>query len=139
MDAKEKARIYFLEQGYSCSEVVWLALSDDLELQCSNMGLRLAGGFSGGVGCGSFCGALAGGVLVLGHHFGREQGQERNPTLRELSKNLCLWFSETYGSELCLDIKEPVDSKVKCCQFVVDTVEAVERMLREHILATDGC
>jgi C_GCAxxG_C_C family probable redox protein len=72
-----------LINGWNCSQSVYRAI---MELLGSHdpMALKAATGFAGGIGnSGAFCGACAGGVMVLGTMYGREnliQAREKEAT-----------------------------------------------------------
>lgn len=138
MKETELARKYY-EEGYSCAEAVWLALANDLPANERNLGLKLSGGFGGGVSTQGLCGALAGAVLGLGLYLGREMGGPRPDALRAATKELVESFNAKYNSSECRDIKpDGPDYRVKCAEYVVFCVEEALRILDEA-LAVDDC
>ncbi|MEC9488032.1 MAG: C-GCAxxG-C-C family (seleno)protein, partial [Halanaerobium sp.] len=109
--AGELAKKYYLEEGYNCSEAVWLALNQDLDEEKLNFGLRLAGAFGGGLSSGCLCGGLGGAALSLARWFGREMGQDRHPQFPEILQSLTAFSKEKFSGTDCCDLKPEGDHK----------------------------
>ncbi|NMA55016.1 MAG: C_GCAxxG_C_C family protein [Firmicutes bacterium] len=93
--------------GASCAEAIWLTYAHKTGM-CSQeavFGNRLAVGFSSGAGVEDLCGALAGAILALGHKFGREPGEQRNPKLKTYCQQLCQQAEQQLGSLHCRDLR----------------------------------
>lgn len=129
----DKARELYLQDGYCCSESVWLAFAqhDDLDIALRDTGNRLAFAFCGGTGAAKLCGALAGGILVLGNRYGRTPGQDRNPELAKYTKELIDTFESHYHKINCKDLKpvaDPALCKQVCAGYLSFVVQAIEDM-----------
>lgn len=132
MSAGEKARQLYFEEGYACSEAVWLAMAQDSPEEQRAWGCQLAGGFGGGVACGSLCGALAGAVMGLGLSLGRQPGQPRPGQLRQVTQAMCAAFKQEFGALDCRDIKPQGDDyRERCAQFVEFCADTAVRLLAE--------
>jgi len=98
----------------ACSQMVLttvqelLGTIDDSLIKASH---SLAGG---GAGCeDGTCGALAGGLLAIGSEFGRDVqkfGEDVDATYKELGKILHDRFVNGFGSVVCSDVREKIDS-----------------------------
>lgn len=133
----------FLE-GYNCSQAVFFAFCDDLNID-KNLALKLACGFGAGMGRKQeVCGAVSGGILVLGGKYGR--GEHEDGSAMELSykktQDLINGFDKKYGTAICrhlldgcdlttevgqLEFKEN-DFKIKKC---VPCIRTVMKLLEE--------
>jgi C_GCAxxG_C_C family probable redox protein len=134
MSAKNRVKELYLNEGLNCSEAIWIALNEaDLDEERLNFGMKLAGVFGGGIGCGSTCGIVGGAVLTIGRWLGRELGEPRNPDLPDYASEFCNWFNENYNSQDCCDLKHPTEHKEKCAAMLVETVEFIEKLLDEGL------
>lgn len=85
MNEIKKAQMLF-DEGHACSQSILTAFAGRYNLS-SEMALRLAGSFGGGMGRqGMTCGAVTGALMVLGLHAGRldpddESSRDRNDAL----------------------------------------------------------
>lgn len=134
-----------LLSGFHCSQVVLAAFSEDYGLD-TDLALRLACGFGGGMGClGGACGALTGAYMVIGLKYGKtdpEDGVADRKTfgmVQYLEKE----FTGRNGTTVCRelmkrDIITPEwmakarDSGVfynNCTKYVMDVIEILERIL----------
>ena len=141
----EHAKTLYLEKGYCCSESIWLAFAKKYQLEpdLTDAGNRLAFSFCGGGGSAKLCGALAGGMLVLGQHFGRNPDQPRNPDLTKYTKELFTAFEQQYHKHDCSDLKpvaQPEVAKQVCAGYLVFVVQKLEEMLdRDYPLPEEVC
>jgi len=93
--------------GFSCSEALVAAFVEKLELSVPVDVIKMASGFSGGVGnTGCVCGALSGGVMALGLLFGRSDLESDAMETRSFAKELHDYFKEKAGK------------KVVCCRIL---------------------
>lgn len=66
--------VYIFHNGLACSESVIYAIKKDLDPDIPDALIAASSGFPWGMGgAGCTCGALAGGVMLIGHYFGRTQ------------------------------------------------------------------
>ena len=75
--------------------------------------------FGGGAGAGDLCGAIAGGILVLGLHYGRLPGKPRNARLKELCRDFyqqagMSWDRYTAGTFATPRIRTPGKVRRDC-------------------------
>ena len=111
--------------GASYSEAVWRVYVDQVGLSPAEtaLGNRLAIGFSGGAGVGDLCGALAGAILALGHKFGRQPGEQRNPQLEIYCRQLCQQARQQLGSLYCRNLR--VSKEKGKCGFAVREITKI--------------
>jgi len=105
MNRKKMARDLF-KQGFSCSQAVLAAFSDEFRLS-RETALRIAQGFGGGIArTADLCGALAGGIMVIGLKHGRTRVDDdaaRDRTY-DLVRELLRRFEARHGSRLCRNL-----------------------------------
>ncbi len=134
MSAENRVKDLYLKEGLNCSEAIWVALNEpDLDEERLNFGMKLAGVFGGGLGCGSTCGIVGGAVLTIGRWLGRELGEPRNSDLPLYASEFCKWFNENYKSQDCCDLKDPNEHKEICAEMLVETVKFIEKLLDEGL------
>jgi len=139
----ERATQLYTEEGFCCSEAVWLAFAerDDISQADKDLGNKLSFAFCGGTGAQNLCGAAAGGALVLGSHLGRIPGEPRNEDLPKYTKALIDAFEEQYGHTTCRELKPDVDpaaAKQVCKGYVVFIAEKLEELLEDGITSTNS-
>ena len=132
-NAYQRAHKTFTE-GANCSEAMWQTFCDGLDQGQQELGNCLAGGFGGGACSGDPCGAIAGGIIVLGLHYGRTPGAARNPKLRELCRRFYHLAQEELGSVYCRELRGDENYREKCSIIVGKMAELIEQLLGE-----DGC
>lgn len=114
------AKDYFNE-GYNCSESVFMAITEVFKPEYQSQ-LPLLTGLGGGVGGqGYCCGAISGAVVAAGTCFGRNKPipAKKKQAYEKAGKILSL-FKEKFGAANCSDLK-PEDSKVQkqiCSDYV---------------------
>ncbi|QOR33732.1 C_GCAxxG_C_C family protein [Clostridium sp. 'deep sea'] len=134
MDIKDRVKQLYLEEGFNCAEAMWLCLNEqDLSEEELSFGMKLAGVFGAGLGCGSTCGVVGGAVLTLGRWFGRGLGEPRNQDLPKYAKAFCEWFNEKYNSKDCCDLKDSNNHKPICANMLAESAEFVEKLLDEGL------
>jgi C_GCAxxG_C_C family probable redox protein len=140
--ASDRALELYMNQAYSCSESVFIALAevDGLTQEEIDYGNHYAGAFSGGMGAESVCGALTGGMLTLGRYFGRNMGEDRKTEMKDYSAALFNAFVEEFGAPDCSVLKHEPDAKARCAQYVRFVVETLEEYLDNGLPgAEDDC
>ncbi|HHW54115.1 MAG: C-GCAxxG-C-C family protein [bacterium] len=128
----DRAKRIFLG-GANCAESIWQAFSEGLDQDEQALGNCLASGFGGGLGSGDLCGAIAGGIMVLGLHYGRIPGKPRNEMLKELCQKFYEQAKEELGSVYCRDLRDPEDEnyREKCAEIVAKMAALIEKILEE--------
>lgn len=102
------------EQKYgNCAQCTLAALFDFFGIEDEKL-FKAATALSGGtasMGNGN-CGAYSGGVLALGHLYGRERkdfsNREKTERVKELASKLHGKFVEEYGGVICHDVQRKV-------------------------------
>ncbi|MGI6575208.1 MAG: C-GCAxxG-C-C family (seleno)protein [bacterium] len=137
---KEVTAKEIFNAGANCSEAIWQAFSTHLTEDEQKLGNHLAGGFGGGISAGDICGAIAGGVLVLGLHYGRDPGAERKKELKELGKKFYQMAQAELGSVYCRDLRnlQEENYRAKCAVIVEKMAALVEALLTEKRQAEGG-
>ena len=135
-------------QRMSCSEAVWLALTDDLDPSFRRFGSKMAVGFAGGIASGSLCGAVAGAVLAISAKFAHYPEEARSVLARELEERLYKeittalfhgdWSSDVCSSDLlssayCRDLKPDDGTQRRVCnQIIARVCEIAARIIEEN-------
>jgi C_GCAxxG_C_C family probable redox protein len=115
--AKKLGHEYLLKYEH-CSPATLLAVSETLGMEVSDEVFKASIGLSGwSGGCGGICGAISAFGLYFG--LGKEEfGLEHDSSvIRECSYFIQEKFKETYGSYLCLDIKDKLFGKTEGIQY----------------------
>lgn len=113
----------YLQQGYHCSEAVVLAVAPTVVPDWHPACLRLANGFAGGLGGTQqeMCGALAGGIMVIGALFGRQELKD-DALAQQLSARLREAFWASFGGSQCAwlrtNVVEPPGGLGSCSVLV---------------------
>ncbi|HUV15170.1 MAG TPA: C-GCAxxG-C-C family protein [Pelolinea sp.] len=98
-----------MDEGYHCSEAILLAVGGHyLGDQAARETLRYSTPFAGGVGStrAELCGALAGGLMVIGGVYGREQGPTPDERCQALAVEFRAEFLQEFGWLKCCDLRE---------------------------------
>ena len=113
MDASTKKKIVAdavvrMDENYHCSEAILLAAAGHYTPKLDPLAVRLSTPFAGGVGCSNMelCGALAGGLLVIGALYGREDAQTNDDLCQNLSLQWRERFLQEFGDTCCQDLRE---------------------------------
>lgn len=91
------------ESGQHCAETVSKTILEIFSSQPASAAVKGAMAFGGGI-AGTFeevCGALSGGVLALGHIFGRQDPNMNRMALGELTRQFREQFFSEFGSTHC--------------------------------------
>lgn len=132
-------------QGYSCSQAVLAAFSEELGLDRESA-LKVAAGFGGGMGrMAETCGAVTGAVMVLGLRHGSTRADDKPSKEKtyERVREFVARFKALHGSVVCrellgCDISTPSGSQqardqqlttTLCPKFVRGAVEVLEKLL----------
>ncbi len=111
MDYSEKAKNLFLE-GYNCSQAVFLAFNDLLDIDTA-AAAKLAASFGGGMGrLREVCGACTGMFMVAGMLFGYDdpKAKETKAEHYALIQELAGKFRDECGSIVCRELLEKPDT-----------------------------
>ena len=131
--------------GFSCSQAVLVSHCEEYGLD-SEMALKVAGAFGGGMGhIGETCGAVTGALMLLGLKYGKTKAEntESNDRTYATVKEYTDMFKQKHGSIKCKDLiefdisvkeeltkaKEAGVFKTVCPLLVKDSIEMVERLL----------
>jgi C_GCAxxG_C_C family probable redox protein len=131
--------------GFSCSQAVLVSHCEEYGLD-SEMALKVAGAFGGGMGhIGETCGAVTGALMLLGLKYGKTKAEntESNDRTYATVKEYTDMFKQKHGSIKCKDliefdisVKEELTKareagvfKTVCPLLVKDSIEMVERLL----------
>ncbi|KAF0196383.1 MAG: CGCAxxGCC family protein [Bacillota bacterium] len=137
--AADKAKEFYLDDGYNCAEASWLGLSQDLDKKEQALGVKMVSGFGGGATVGSLCGALSGAIMGIGRWYGRELGGPRSEEAKNLTKALVDAFVAEYGSLDCQGIKPKSDDyRTKCAEYVAFAVRKAEELMDQGA-SDDDC
>lgn len=127
----QRAAAYSAE-GYNCAESVLLASIDQYHLPLTADAARLVSGFGGGVGCGDFCGALAGGVAALSYMTCKTKAHDQ-PEVTALSAKLLQRFQQKLGDTLCTPLKEKYRQPgVGCRETICLGADALQALVQEE-------
>jgi C_GCAxxG_C_C family probable redox protein len=106
IDSRVKRAVDFFEQGYNCSQAVFMAYSDKYGID-TQTAARLATSFGGGMGrLREVCGAVSGMFLVLGLEFpyiDTKDKASKNLNYKMVQK-VANAFKTEMGSYVCADL-----------------------------------
>ncbi len=144
-----KKAMSLFEQGYNCSQAVFLAFSDKYDIE-ETLAVKLASSFGGGMGrMREVCGAVSGMFMVAGLLYGydnpkaREEKADHYARIQELAAE----FEEINGSIICRELlglskkkDEPTPSertdeyykKRPCVQLVGIAAAIMEKYIEEN-------
>jgi len=145
MSKSEAAAAAFLD-GFSCSQAVFTAFSDDFGLD-RQTALKMSQALGGGMGhLGQTCGALSGAFLAIGLKYGRTRAEDTASRDRTYAvmKALNARFVARHGGMSCPALlgcdlgtaegmKEAQEKNLfgtKCAAYVRDAAELVEELLK---------
>lgn len=111
--------------GYHCAEAVATAVLETLEQDPAEAAAH-GTAFGGGVGrtFGELCGALSGGLIVIGHLYGRRHPAEDWDYPAALGAELRQCFIQKFGTSHCGALRERFgdENQMSECRKVVHTV-----------------
>ena len=105
MDYGARAKALF-ESGYNCCQAVFLACTEDLELDTETKA-KLASSFGGGIGgMRQVCGTVSGMVLALGLRYGYSDPKDKagKAAQYEVIRALADEFKQENGSIICREL-----------------------------------
>ena len=143
--SKAEEAVSTFDKGFSCSQAVISAFTDDFGLD-NETALKVAGGFGGGMGrMGEVCGAVTGGIMVIGlkNSAGEAETGETKGKNYEIVRNFIARFRSRNENIRCNDLLGVDISthegheqaaklglfKTRCRQYVHDAAEILENML----------
>ncbi len=114
-----------------------LAVGGYLLHELSDQSLRMATGFSGGLGdtMEELCGALTGGVMVIGALFGRVNLDEDHQPAIRIAEQYRSRFLSHFGHTQCAQLRETVvgqpDGLPSCALLVESAAKTLLTLLSE--------
>ena len=146
IDSRVERAVSFFEQGYNCSQSVFMAYADVYNIE-KNLAAALSTSFGGGVGrMREVCGAVSGAAMILGLKYPHLNPENSNPKDHnyQMVQKLAHQFKAQMGSYICadlLDLKDVPISPVSavrnqayyesrpCARFVAYAAELVGKEL----------
>ena len=126
--------------GYSCSESLVATLINQFELDVDPVVIKMATGFSGGIGkTGHICGALTGGIMALGILFGRDHSSSSPVADHSFGRELLDFFKDNnpYDTVDCQKLTTGYDlaineHKLHCSHYVGAVAKKAATMIIER-------
>lgn len=122
----EKAGYYF-ENGFHCAEAVSAAVIEGFGEDPSHA-IAHATAFGGGFGrtFGEACGALSGGLIAIGHFYGRRVPGESWDVPAQLAENIRQTFLDQFKTTHCATLREQFgeENQMEECGNIVKKVAA---------------
>ena len=106
IESRVSAAITLFEQGYNCSQAVFMAYADKYQID-SETAAKLATSFGGGMGrLREVCGAVSGMFFVLGLHYPFTQPIDKvaKDTNYKAVQRTAAEFKSVMGSYICADL-----------------------------------
>ena len=106
IESRVSAAITFFEQGYNCSQAVFMAYADKYQID-RETAAKLATSFGGGMGrLREVCGAVSGMFFVLGLHYPFTQPIDKvaKDTNYKAVQRTAAEFKSIMGSYICADL-----------------------------------
>lgn len=137
---KKEAESYFVKGDYSCSESVLKTLINNFDLGVDEQFVRVASGFSGGMGgSGCTCGTISGAVIAIGLLFGRSEAKD--PAInkaKELSKKIHDIFKNEHKAACCRALTRGLQPGTKerfkqCYSFVGEVAFETSKIICEEL------
>ncbi|MGQ9500295.1 MAG: C-GCAxxG-C-C family protein [Dissulfurimicrobium sp.] len=149
-DTAKKAQNLF-NSGFHCSQAVFAAVMEGLEIELPKEIIAALSPFGGGMGySGGVCGALSGAVAVIGFIMGKtEPEQKDHKDMWRLSSKMALEFKELtagYGGQNCRNIArvnwsdrgqvkafrfDPNSRRKECLRVIGETAGFLQKLLQE--------
>ncbi len=129
---KDKAGYYF-ENGFHCAEAVVVAVLEGLGKDASHACAH-ATSFGGGYGrtFEEACGALSGGLIVIGHLYGRNEPGLEWDIPAKLSANLRQTFIDRFENTHCATLRKRFGQEMQqkeCCNIVKQVASDLVELL----------
>ncbi|MEI6093786.1 MAG: C-GCAxxG-C-C family protein [bacterium] len=147
---KTKDALNSFDQGYSCSQAVFSAYSEDLGLD-KKTAFKVSAAFGGGIArTGETCGVISGALMVIGHKYGKVDVNDQTSKEKTylVAKEFINRFTEKHKNTRCNDLlgydittqdgldtikKKDLHSLV-CKDLVKDAIEILDSVLKEYQL-----
>ena len=94
MENKVQKALELHDSGYNCSQSVIGAFCEQYGLD-EQLGLKITGGFGGGLRCGEICGAVSGAVMIIGLKYGQNNLDDKSA--KEECYKITSEFMEEYA------------------------------------------
>jgi C_GCAxxG_C_C family probable redox protein len=148
MGANSRRAVELFKQGYNCSQAVFAAFYDEMEIDFETA-LKISSSFGGGMGrLREVCGAVSGMFMVVGMEYGYTDPNDKKAKSEhyKLIQFLASEFKGKNNSIICrelLGLKKQVDSyipddrtqeyykKRPCALLVSDAAEILEKLFEE--------
>ena len=144
MNHSEKATESF-KAGFNCSQAVFSAFSEDLNLD-KDFALKVSCGFGGGIArMGETCGAVTGALMAIGAKYGKTVAADDEKRLKTYAKvdEFVEEFKSRNNTIVCKELlgcvlSTPEGAKmaneknfhtILCPKFVADAAEILEKIL----------
>jgi C_GCAxxG_C_C family probable redox protein len=133
----EKQAFEYFKSGFWCSESVFKAITEEYSDNVDASLSKVTSGLVGGMGSSHLetCGALTGGIIALGHLYGRTNPEEELTILKEMIVKYRERFIKEFGSTNCgilLDgFGEQGDDYVKCRELTARAAHLLAEIIEE--------
>jgi C_GCAxxG_C_C family probable redox protein len=133
------------EQGFNCSQSVFVAYAPEFGLDRDNA-LRVAAAFGGGIGrSGATCGVLTGALMALGMKYGMVQADpQKKEQMYTIASQFMAEFRRRHGALNCKELigcdlstaegrqqaRERNTHHAVCVQLVADACAQLDEILR---------
>ena len=126
---KSEVAVQCLSSGFNCSQAVFSTYSSELGLK-SDMALRIAAGFGGGMGFSETCGAVTGAFMLIGLKYGNVSVDDKDNK----------WKTKVLVAEFTRRFIE-LNNSVKCRELLAYDISIPEEMtiVREKKLFSTIC
>ena len=128
---------HYHQSGYHCAEAVSKAVIEVCGSDSGEHNPKAATAFGGGVGRSKqeICGALSGGIIALGHLFGRCAPDADWTDASRLAAELKHRFVQEYGTTNCgalLATFGPQENMLRCKQLSGEVADMLADIIAEH-------
>lgn len=131
---KDRVGAYYLEKNYNCAEAMIRAINDEYHLALDEEGMKLVGGFGGGMGYGLTCGALSAAIAALGKLCIGSKAHE-TAGFKELCADYAQAFRKREGEVDCSTLKPKYFVPGQRCLKTVElAAELFDEFVKEHQL-----
>jgi C_GCAxxG_C_C family probable redox protein len=145
METKKEIAVKCFMEGFNCAQAVFSTYAEDFGINKTDA-LKISCGLGAGMGRRQeVCGAVSGAFLLIGCKHGKikKEDSAANETTYRLVKELSEQFITKHGSVSCKELigcnlQTPEGQKyftennfkvLKCCVYVNDAAELVEKLL----------
>ena len=131
-ELQKLGKAYYLDKDMNCAEATLMAANEYYGLGLDENALHTMAGFGAGIGCEHLCGAVTGAVAAISAKF--VDGRAHNtPGLTDKCAAFLQEFRETYGSELCKDLRQIKEDKgmPQCFWTASCSLELLEKYMED--------